>query len=157
MYNYCPNQLKKRLGRLKSKKAEFWGKLFRIFIGTRSRESAYSWLRTVEPEHLGPRKRLEIDDERRKKRFENHRNDSSGGVCFCSCPATGAEGGGDYVGHHNQFGSAIDQGGSDFGDWLSDSCRYSCPATLACSAGNREFTLLLSIARFVCSPSSHSR
>ena len=53
MYNYRRKELNRRLESQRAKKAEFWGKVFRIFIGTRSRESAYSWLRTVEPEQLG--------------------------------------------------------------------------------------------------------
>src|ERR1043166_10300888 len=57
MYNYRRKELNKRLGSLKSPKVRFWGKVFKIFIGTRSRESAYSWLRRVEPEHLGARGR----------------------------------------------------------------------------------------------------
>jgi len=69
MYNYRRKELNKRLAGsperalrvegLVPKTAIFTGKVFKIFVGTRVLESAYRWLRAVEPEGFKGATRLE--------------------------------------------------------------------------------------------------
>src|SRR6185369_10216536 len=105
---------------------------------TRVPESAYRWLRAVEPEGSRAPRDWRANDERRKKCFEARWNDTSWTLC-------GGRGGAVYlytacerVWHHTEHrfisdlvGGVADQSGGCTRNRLPGSRRNSCPASLA--------------------------
>src|SRR5687767_9913522 len=127
-YNYRRNELKTR----PAGNTDFMGEICRIFKRTHLAECAYT-LRASEP----CKRDWRVDDERRKRRYEDCGNDPPGSVRFRSGHADSSDRGGDSHRHHfisDWTSGAVDQGGGCSGNWLFDPRRYSRLAALGFAA-----------------------